>query len=257
MIRSSSFMRNPLLIFIFLFFSFTVSIQPAHANTFKRFKFEKTGQVFWDINTKEKLVALTFDDGPDPIYTPQILNALAKYDAKATFFVIGTEAERYPEIIKRQSKEGHELANHTYRHNFRDNFKENILKKELEQNAKVLENLTGYKPTLFRPHSGFYNEKIVNTAINNGYRVILWSWHQDTKDWRRPGVEKITRNVVSDTKPGDIVIFHDAGGDRSQTVRAVENILAILYKNGYKCVTVSEMLQRTETFFTSPQNITP
>jgi peptidoglycan-N-acetylglucosamine deacetylase len=250
-------MRKPLMIIIFLFLSFACCIQSAQANTFKRFKFEKTGQVFWDIRTKEKLVALTFDDGPDPIYTPQILNALAKYDAKATFFVIGAEAERFPEIIKRQAKEGHELANHTYRHNFRDNFNVNILKKELDKNAKVIENLTGSTPILFRPHSGFYNEKIVNTAINNGYRVILWSWHQDTKDWRRPGVGKITSNVVSDTKPGDIVIFHDAGGDRSQTVKAVENILEILYKNGYKCITVSDMLQRTEPFFTNPQNIIP
>jgi peptidoglycan-N-acetylglucosamine deacetylase len=250
-------MRKLLMIIIFLFLSFACSFQSAQANTFKRFKFEKTGQVFWDIRTKEKLVALTFDDGPNPIYTPQILNALGKYNAKATFFVIGAEAERYPEIIKRQAKEGHELANHTYRHNFRDNFNENILKKELDKNAKVIENLTGTVPTLFRPHSGFYNEKIVNTAINNGYRVILWSWHQDTKDWRRPGVGKITRNVISDSKSGDIVIFHDAGGDRSQTVKAVENILEILYKNGYKCVTVSDMLQRSETFFTNPQNIIP
>lgn len=238
-----------------LFFNFSNTF--VKANTFKRFKFEKTGQVFWDINTKEKLVALTFDDGPDPIYTPQILDALAKYDAKATFFVIGAEAERFPEIIKRQAKEGHELANHTYRHNFRDNFNENILKKELIQTSNIIQNLTGIKPTLFRPHSGYYNEKNVNTAINNGYQVILWSWHQDTKDWKRPGVGKITRNVVSDTKPGDIVIFHDAGGDRTQTVRAVENILEILYKNGYKCVTVSDMIQRSEPFFTSPQNLVP
>jgi peptidoglycan-N-acetylglucosamine deacetylase len=250
-------MRKPFFITILLLFSFFYSHEPTHANMYKRFKFEKTGQVFWDIKTKEKLVALTFDDGPDPIYTPQILDALAKYNAKATFFVIGAEAERFPEIIKRQAEEGHEIANHTYRHNFRDNFNEKKLKKELDRTSEVIRNITGIEPSLFRPHSGYYNEKNVNTAINNGYRVILWSWHQDTKDWKRPGVGKITKNVVSDTKPGDIVIFHDAGGDRTQTVRAVENILEILYKNGYKCVTVSDMLQRTEPFFTNPQNLLP
>jgi peptidoglycan-N-acetylglucosamine deacetylase len=227
----------------------------AEANVYKRFKFEKTGQVFWDIKTKKKLVALTFDDGPDPIFTPQILDALAKYDAKATFFVIGAEAEKYPEIIRREANEGHEIANHTYRHHFRDHFQPNKLKEELAKTSKVIERLSGQTPSLYRPHSGYYNEMIVNTAVNNGYRVVLWSWHQDTKDWKRPGIGKITQNVVSDTKPGDIVIFHDAGGDRKQTVKAVENILKILYQKGYKCVTVSELLQQTDPFFTSPQNI--
>ncbi|MHC0039134.1 polysaccharide deacetylase family protein [Pseudoneobacillus sp. C159] len=227
----------------------------AEANVYKRFKFEKTGQVFWEVKTKQKLVALTFDDGPDPIFTPQILDALAKYDAKATFFVIGAEAEKYPEIIRREAKEGHEIANHTYRHHFRDHFQPHKLIDELQKTSKVIEEISGQTPSLYRPHSGYYNENIVNTAVNNGYRVILWSWHQDTKDWKRPGVGKITQNVVSDTKPGDIVIFHDAGGDRKQTVKAVENILKILYQNGYKCVTVSEILQQSDSIFTSPQNI--
>jgi peptidoglycan-N-acetylglucosamine deacetylase len=250
-------MRNKLLLLCITLLSFACNTPSVHANTVKRFKFERTGQVFWDIRTKEKLVAFTFDDGPDPIYTPQILDALAKYKAKATFFVIGTEAERYPNIIKRQATEGHELANHTYRHHFRDNFSSNKLKEELDKTSEVIQQISGQTPTLFRPHSGFYNDTIVHTAINSGYQVILWSWHQDTKDWRRPGVGAITKNVVSDTKPGDIIIFHDAGGDRTQTVKAVINILDILYKNGYKCVTVSDMLQRTEPFFTNPQNIVP
>jgi peptidoglycan-N-acetylglucosamine deacetylase len=234
---------------------FIGSTSAAEANVYKRFKFEKTGQVFWDIKTKKKLVALTFDDGPDPIFTPQILDALAKYDAKATFFVIGAEAEKYPEMIRREANEGHEIANHTYRHHFRDHFQPNILKEELEKTSKVIERISGQTPSLYRPHSGYYNEMIVNTAVSNGYSVVLWSWHQDTKDWKRPGIRKITQNVVSDTKPGDIVIFHDAGGDRKQTVKAVENILKILYQNGFECVTVSELLQQTDLFFTSPQNI--
>lgn len=85
------------------------NVMPASAtpSSIKREKFEKTGHVFWDIPVEEKLVAFTFDDGPDPTYTPQILDALKKYKAKATFFVIGEEAERYPEIVKRQAAEGH------------------------------------------------------------------------------------------------------------------------------------------------------
>ncbi|HYK72852.1 MAG TPA: polysaccharide deacetylase family protein [Pseudoneobacillus sp.] len=238
----------------FLFYSFDcVYASPIY----KRGKFEKTGHVFWDIRTKEKLIALTFDDGPDPVYTTQILNLLEKYDAKATFFVIGVEAERYPEIIKRQSKEGHEIANHTYRHHFKDNFNKDKLESELNKAGKVIEDLTGKAPSLFRPIAGYYDERIVNTAIETGYEVILWSWHQDTKDWSRPGVSKITKDVISDTKPGDIVIFHDAGGDRSQTVKALENILEVLYKEGFKCVTVSEMLSRSEPLLTEPLKLKP
>ncbi|WP_139070102.1 polysaccharide deacetylase family protein [Bacillus sp. FJAT-27225] len=88
-------------------------------NTF-RGKDEWSGLVVWEADTKKKLIALTFDDGPDPLYTTQILDTLKKYNAKATFFVIGKETEKYPEIVRRQALEGHEIANHTYRHMFRD-----------------------------------------------------------------------------------------------------------------------------------------
>lgn len=214
----------------------------------KREKFEKTGHVFWDIPVDEKLVALTFDDGPDPLYTAQILDALGKYNAKATFFVIGEEAARYPEIVKREAREGHEVANHTYRHHFRDGHSPAMLKRELEKSEKVIKELTGYQPTLFRPIAGYYDEEIIDTAVAEGYNVILWSWHQETRDWSKPGANKIVENVISDTRPGDVIIFHDAGGDRTQTVKALEQILEILYKKGYKCTTVSDLLFRSNSF---------
>jgi peptidoglycan/xylan/chitin deacetylase (PgdA/CDA1 family) len=119
--------------------------------------------------------------------------------------------------------------------------------RELESSSTIIKNITGYKPTLYRPVAGYYNDLILNTAIKNGYRVVLWSWTQDTRDWSCPGVNKITNNVVSDIKPGDITIFHDSGGDRSQTVCALENILRYLNKEGFKCVTVSEMIYRSES----------
>ena len=224
----------------------------ATPSSVKRAKFEKTGHVFWDIPVDEKLVALTFDDGPDPVFTSQILDALAKYEAKATFFVIGEEAERFPDLIKRQVNDGHEIGNHTYRHHFRDGYEPYILKKELEKNAKVIARLTGFSPSLFRPIAGYYDKEIVDTAINSGYNVILWSWHQETKDWSRPGADKITRNVISDMRPGDVIIFHDAGGDRSQTVKAVEAILEVLYSRGYRCTTVSDMLYRSNSILPPP-----
>ncbi|MBS8265890.1 polysaccharide deacetylase family protein [Mesobacillus boroniphilus] len=230
------------------------TVEPASAtpSSIKRAKFEKTGHVYWDIPVEEKLVAFTFDDGPDPAYTTQILDALKKYNAKATFFVIGEEAEKYPEIIERQADEGHEIGNHTYRHRFRDGYSSAMLKKELEKNAAVIKGITGVTPTLFRPIAGYYDKEIVDTAIEADYNVILWSWHQETRDWSRPGAAKITQNVISDTKSGDIIIFHDAGGDRSQTVKAVEDILKILYKNGYQCTTVSDLLYRSHSILPAP-----
>ena len=98
---------------------------------------------------------------------------------------------------------------------------------------------------LYRPVGGSYNDGIINTAVENGYKVIMWSWHQDTEDWKRPGVNSIVTKVLSGATPGNIVLFHDAGGDRSQTVQALERILPELKKQGYTFVTVSELLDRT------------
>lgn len=245
--------RVSLATIIMMFFTLN-TVLPASAtpSSVKRAKYEKTGHVFWDIPVEEKLVAFTFDDGPDPTFTPQILDALKKYDAKATFFVIGEEAERYREFVKRQEAEGHEIGNHTYRHRFRDEYSAVMLKRELAKSSEVIKNLTGNTPTLFRPIAGYYDKEIVDTAIDGGYNVILWSWHQETRDWSRPGAAKITQNVISDTRLGDVIIFHDAGGDRSQTVKAVEDIMEVLYKNGYQCTTVSDLLYRSNSLLPAP-----
>lgn len=245
--------RVSLATIIMMFFTLN-TVLPASAtpSSAKRAKYEKTGHVFWDIPVEEKLVAFTFDDGPDATFTPQILDALKKYDAKATFFVIGEEAERYREIVKRQEAEGHEIGNHTNRHRFRDGYSPVMLKRELANSYEVIKNLTGNTPTLFRPIAGYYDKEIVDTAIDGGDNVILWSWHQETRDWSRPGAAKITQNVISDTRLGDVIIFHDAGGDRSQTVKALEDIMEVLYKNGYQCTTVSDLLYRSNSLLPAP-----
>lgn len=204
--------------------------------------YEDKGYVLWDIKTTEKVIALTFDDGPHPTYTPQILNVLAKYDAKATFFVIGEHAKKFPAIILREEDEGHEIANHTYTHPYSKTAE--VLENELIKTNEVIYDITGTYPTLYRPVGGSYNDRIINIAVENGFKVVMWSWHQDTKDWQRPGVNKIVTTVLSGAKPGDVVLFHDAGGDRSQTVQALEEILPALKKQGYEFVTISELWNR-------------
>lgn len=203
--------------------------------------YEETGEVVWDINTEDKIIALTFDDGPHPTYTAAILDLLAKYDAKATFFIIGKNAEKYPEVVLRSYSEGHELANHTFSHPFKVSVAE--LQKELRQTKEIIYSITGFSPVLFRPVGGNYNDSMINAAVKDGYKVVMWSWHQDTQDWKQPGVKKITQKVLKGSKPGDVILFHDGGGDRSQTIKALEELLPVLKKQGYTFVTISELIE--------------
>lgn len=205
-------------------------------------EFEKKGEIIWSLPTKGKYIALTFDDGPHAEYTPQILDLLAQYDAKATFFIVGSRIEPYLDIIKRQLEEGHEHANHTYDHKMFRKLSDEAIKEEIRKTAEEYERLTGHKLDLFRPPGGQYNDRIVRLAMEEGYQVVMWSWHQDTRDWSKPGVQNIVANVLYDTRPGDIVLLHDSGGDRKQTVEALKHILPALKKSGWRMVTVSELI---------------
>ncbi|PGH78375.1 chitooligosaccharide deacetylase [Bacillus anthracis] len=210
---------------------------------------EKTGKVIWEVNTREKIVALTFDDGPHPVFTPQILDILAKYNAKATFFVAVNKVKRFPAIIIREVKERHEIANLTYNHIYNENITAAKLTSELNQTDEVIKKITVYKPTLYRPVGGLHNDLIINTAIQNGKLVILWSWYQDPQVWRSPAASKISKHIIKGVQPGNIILLHDWNGsefsETCQTVEALESILIHLKNNGYTCVTVSEMLYRS------------
>ncbi|SFJ24899.1 polysaccharide deacetylase family sporulation protein PdaB [Halobacillus dabanensis] len=209
-----------------------------------RHYYEEQGTAIWDVPISSKYIAITFDDGPSPKYTPEILDILEEYDARATFFVVGSRAQENPSIIKSMVEDGHELANHSYHHPDFTGISKQDLISEMDNTAAVLENLTGVPPKLFRPPGGVYNDIIVNTANEEGYMVVMWSWHQDTRDWKSPGVHKIVSTVLNNTRNGDIVLFHDYGGDRSQTVKALKQILPQLKEEGYEFVTVSELMQK-------------
>ncbi|MDM5208409.1 polysaccharide deacetylase family protein [Cytobacillus kochii] len=225
---------------------FIIQISPniglAEASIKSREEYEKTGYVIWEVNTNEKIISITFDDGPNPIYTPQILDVLSEYNAKATFFITGSNAKKYPDVVRRIVKEGHEVANHTYNHEIDANITTKILNNEIELTNKVLKEITGFSPSLYRPVAGIYNDRIIQTANNNNMYVIMWSWHQDPQDWRDPGVHAISSHVISSVKPGDIILLHDSGGDRTQTVKALETILEYTSENGFECKTVTEMI---------------
>lgn len=208
--------------------------------------FEERGDIIWEVKTKQKLIALTFDDGPDPKQTAEILDLLKQYGAHSTFFVIGKRVARYPDLVRRMIASGHEVANHTYNHvYFNRNTSEQMIMEELTKTQQAIHTAAGYQATLFRPPGGKYNELIVNTAKRMNLKSIMWSWHQDTKDWSLPGVHKITHKVLGNARNGDIVLFHDFVAGSSQTKEALEIILPELQKQGFQFVTVSELLRHS------------
>lgn len=203
-----------------------------------------SADIIWDVPISEKIIALTFDDGPDPVFTPKVLDILQKNHANGTFFVLGEQVEQYPDVAKMIVDQGNEIANHTYTHPHTKGTSIAKLEKEMLKTHTIILGATHTVPTLFRPPEGYFNKKIVALAKENGYRVILWSWTQDTRDWANPGVKAIINKVLKNAKSGDIVIFHDCGGDRSQTIKALGPVIEGLKEKGFELVTVSQLLDK-------------
>ncbi len=230
------------ILLIFLLTSFLISQEAVYAGKKSRAYWETRGEIIWEVHTNRKVIALTFDDGPDPRYTRQILDLFDKYKAKGTFFVMGRKAKRNFELIKEMEQKGHEIANHTYHHPQLRTITLPNLQREIRDTDDVIHAITGAYPTLFRPPGGVYDDNVVEAAKAGNHLVVMWSWTQDTEDWKNPGVKKIVGKVCKNARPGNIVLFHDGGGKRIQTVKAVEIILDKLSKEGYQFVTVSQLL---------------
>ncbi|QJD88003.1 polysaccharide deacetylase family protein [Cohnella herbarum] len=192
----------------------------------------------------EKLIALTFDDGPNAKTTSQILDLLKKYEAKATFFVVGNRIDRFREIVKREVLEGHEVANHTYNHTLFDRKADlTTIANEIAKTQQKLTSVTGKSSPWFRPPGGCFNDNVIKMAKQQGYTLVLWSWHQDPRDWSMPGVDKIIDKVLKNARNGDIVLLHDHVYRSTQTVQALQQILPALKKQGFRMVTVSELME--------------
>lgn len=242
------FFKKITLIAVAIMVIFTIVIFIPTVLAFKRVSPETreywigSSDIVWNVPTSDKMISLTFDDGPSPTFTPQILDILKENNVKGTFFVIASEAEKYPEIIKRMVKEGNEIANHTYNHKYLKGLPEQEFRQELIQAESSIVRITGIKPKLFRPPGGYYNDAIVKVSRDLGYKVIIWSWEQQSRDWANPGTNSIIGRVTKNAASGNIIVFHDRGGDRIQTVQALQPIIDALKEKGFKLVTVSEML---------------
>ena len=188
----------------------------------------------------EKLIALTFDDGPHPKETHEVLDILDKYNVKGTFFVVGKHANWYSEPLIRASKEGHEIGNHTFSHPDISNLSSDDIKREIKECEDTLVKITGKKPTLFRPPYGSYSEdKLGKIAKECGYKIILWTTI-DAKDWKNPPSVQISDTIINKVQNGDIILLHDYGTEN--TVKALDIIIPSLMEKGYKFVTVSEII---------------
>ncbi|WP_041565533.1 polysaccharide deacetylase family protein [Nostoc punctiforme] len=192
------------------------------------------------LTPQQKVIALTFDDGPWPESTAQVLDILKQNQIKGTFFVIGQNVKNYPGLLKREIAEGHVIGNHTWHHWYQF-LNPQAAAYEIDHTADQIYQVTGIKTNLFRPPGGIMHNGVADYAKNSKYAIILWS--SDSVDYSRPAVPKLINNVFRRAKPGGIVLMHDGGGNRSKTVQALPEIIANFRKQGYSFVTIPELLE--------------
>ncbi|MGL5694341.1 MAG: polysaccharide deacetylase family protein [Peptostreptococcaceae bacterium] len=207
-------------------------------------------------NTEEKVVALTFDDGPDEDFTPQILDILKKHDVKATFFLIGEKVGYHPEIVKREIEEGHEVGNHTFTHiNVAKRGYDDIYN-EVTKTQEAIKKVTGEEPTLFRPPYRAISKNMCDIVKNKNMSIVLWS-NLDPRDWSNPGVYYIVNTIDTKVENGNIILLHDYNNlrnSKSQTIQALDSVITNLKSKGYKFVTISELIDHLDKKDQQTQN---
>ena len=194
--------------------------------------------------TDQKRIALTFDDGPDPRFTEDVLNILNQYNVSGTFFLMGSRAIAYPEIVERINNEGHVIGNHTYFHpNLVKEADIPTLEREVIRTENTLNDIIDYRTSLFRPPYGFLYNELVEKLAEMQYLIIGWS--VDSLDWEEDPPEVIASNVLDNVHPGAIILMHDGAdwdGNRTNTIAALRQIIPALQKQGYEFVTVPKLL---------------
>ncbi len=197
--------------------------------------------------TQMRVIALTFDDGPDPRYTPAILDILDQFNVKATFFMVGTHVARNPDLAHQVAQRGHEIGSHTYTHRNLLGLARPTLMVEVAKNQNTIERAVGRRPTLFRPPRGLYDNNLGAILEKEGLTLVMWS--RSSVDWSEPGPEAVVRNVLTKVQNGDVILFHDSGdlvgstgGSRLSTVEALPTIISELKRRGYTFVTITEMM---------------
>ncbi|MEU6945767.1 polysaccharide deacetylase family protein [Streptomyces sp. NPDC046316] len=184
-------------------------------------------------------VALTFDDGPDPVHTRRILEILDRYGVRATFFCVGHHVAALPDEVRRIAAAGHELGNHSWSHPFLPDLTPDQLREQIDRTTEAVARLTGEAPTLFRPPYGALTPEVLAALADHPTTMTMWD--VDSRDWSRPGPERIAETVLGAAGPGSVVLMHEGAGDRGQTVRALPSIIEGLLARDLELATVGEL----------------
>lgn len=205
-----------------------------------------SGPVDWLMSTQRhlrrdrKIVALTFDDGPDPVRTPALLDVLAAAQAPATFFLLGDAVEMHPEVVTRMANEGHELGNHTYCHRYLPLARARSVERELAKTDAAIERATGQVPRVARPPWGGRSPWTVRAFARLAKKLVLWD--VNSFDWKGKPAAEVVARVLERTKSGSIILMHEARDGGEETIEAVRLLIPLLRARGYQLVTVSAAL---------------
>jgi peptidoglycan-N-acetylglucosamine deacetylase len=184
------------------------------------------------IDNADRAIALTIDDGPNPVYTPQVLDLLAEYHVTATFSLIGIHVAAYPYLARAVADAGHSIANHTWTHADLARLPARSVHGQISRASDAIHAAAGVRPALFRAPYGAWTPAVIRQCEQ--MRMLPVDWSVDPRDWARPGVRHIVRDIVDKTRPGSIILEHDGGGNRSQTVAALRIVLPRLLAEGYQ-----------------------
>jgi peptidoglycan-N-acetylglucosamine deacetylase len=190
----------------------------------------------------EKVIALTFDDGPWPETTEKVLAALKKENVKATFYMVGQPLKSWPELGKKVLADGHVIANHTLHHWYKK-MSPLVAQREIEDTQAIIREILKVETAYFRPPGGVLTNGLVAYAQKQGQSVNMWSVDSNDSHPKRPSPEAMLKTILAQATPGGIVLMHDGGGSHDNTARAVPQIIAKLREQGYKFVTVPELLE--------------
>jgi len=194
-------------------------------------------------NTHLPEIALTFDDGPNPVYTPQILAILRAYHIQATFFDVGYLVKDFPDIVRQEFLQGNSIGNHSWSHPDLTKLSAQGIVSQLVNTSNAIQSVTGTRPTIFRPPYGSFNRVVIAQAFQQNLTTILWN--DESHDWTTPGVTVIVHGILTLARNGGIILLHDGGGFRAQTVAALPLIIDALQQRGFTFVTIPQLLHDT------------
>ena len=200
-------------------------------------------KVYYHYKTIAPYLALTFDDGPNKIQTIKVLNILKKYNVKATFFVIGENVEYQKDILKQVYQNGHEIGNHFFTHDNIHKLTKNEIRDNIVKNNNLIYKTIGIKPKVLRPPYGIVTDDLKEVCGELNMSIIIWTDDKDSKDWALTKDKEIISSLTKKVTNGDIFLFHDSNKKFTNTLTAIDAIIPLLMKKGYKWVTISTLLK--------------